>query len=296
MNLFLRGLNSYKLDEIIRKALEEDIGNGDITTNGIFDENFFISADLVCKSKGLLCGIEVFKRVFLFLSPDFKFNFKYNDGDYISKKTKIGEVIGPVKELLKGERTALNFLQLLSGIATETRKLVEKTEGKFKIYDTRKTHPNLRFLEKYAVKMGGGENHREGLYDMILIKDNHIKALTEKEKIDKISAIKKAIQKAKEYTKGKYKIEIEVENYDEAVCAYSEGVDIIMFDNSDIDDVRKFCEFKKGKKDCEIEVSGNIDLKKIEILKKLNIDRVSIGYITHSPEAVDFSLKIKKAI
>lgn len=282
------------IDKLIKTALNEDIGKEDITTESIFTENFFVSADLICKGKGLLCGLEIFKRVFILLSPSFKFNFYYKDGDFINKKTKIGEVIGPVKEILKGERTALNFLQLLSGIATETKKLVEKSKGKFKIYDTRKTHPNLRVLEKYAVKIGGGENHRSGLFDMILIKDNHIKGLMEKENIDKISAIKQAIKKTKEYTNGKYKIEIEVKNFKEAVCAYNEGVDIIMFDNAKISDIKKFCEFKKGGKSCEIEVSGNIDLKKIERLRKINIDRVSAGYITHSPKAVDFSLKIKK--
>ncbi|MGC8976661.1 MAG: carboxylating nicotinate-nucleotide diphosphorylase [Candidatus Ratteibacteria bacterium] len=285
-----------KFDEIIKKALDEDIGSGDITTDGIFSNNFFVSSDLICKSKGVLCGLEVFKKVFLLLSSDFKFNFKYRDGDYVKRKTKIGEVIGPIRELLKGERTALNFLQQLSGIATETRKLVRKADGKFKIYDTRKTHPNLRGLEKYAVKVGGGENHRQGLYDMVLIKDNHIKAIVEKDKIDKISAIKTAIQRVKKYVGGKYKIEIEVGNYIEAMNAYLEGVDIIMFDNANIKEIKKFCKFVKGKRNCEIEVSGNIDFKKLKILKNLDIDRVSVGYITHSAKAVDFSLKIKKVI
>ncbi|MCM8804880.1 MAG: carboxylating nicotinate-nucleotide diphosphorylase [Candidatus Omnitrophica bacterium] len=283
-----------KIDKIIKEALKEDIGNCDVTTESIFTDNFFVSADLICKSKGILCGLEIFKRVFILLSPNFKFDFYYKEGDFINKKRKIGEIIGPVKELLKGERTALNFLQQLSGIATETKKLVEGSKGKFKIYDTRKTTPNLRDLEKYAVKIGGGENHRFGLFDMVLIKDNHIKAIMEKEKLDKISAIKVTIQRAKEYWKGKYKIEIEVENLEEAVCAYQEGVDIIMFDNTKVDDIKKFCKFKNGKKDCEIEVSGNIDFKKLKKLKKINIDRVSVGYITHSPKAVDFSLKIKK--
>ncbi|MCS7180886.1 MAG: carboxylating nicotinate-nucleotide diphosphorylase [bacterium] len=284
-----------KIDEIIKKALEEDIKNGDITTEGIFNNNFFVSADLICKSKGVLCGLEVFKRVFTLLSSQFEFNFSFKDGDYIKNKTKIGEIKGPILELLKGERTALNFLQRLSGIATETRKFVEKA-GKIKIYDTRKTTPNLRILEKYAVKIGGGENHRFGLFDMVLIKDNHIKGLMVKEKIDKISAIKFAIRKIKEYTKGNYKIEIEVENFKEAVSAYEENVDIIMFDNAKISDIKKFCKFKKGKRDCEIEVSGNINLKKIEKLKGLDIDRISIGSITHSPKSIDFSLKIKKCL
>ncbi|MCM8818236.1 MAG: carboxylating nicotinate-nucleotide diphosphorylase [Candidatus Omnitrophica bacterium] len=279
-----------KIDKIIKNALKEDIGSGDITTDGIFSDNFFVSSFLICKSGGVICGLEVFKRTFLLLSPLFKFDFKYKDGDYVKKNTIVGKITGPIKELLKGERTALNFLQKLSGIASQTRKLV-KESGKIKIYDTRKTTPNLRVLEKYAVKIGGGENHRFGLFDMVLIKDNHIKGITEKEKIDKFSAIKKAIQRVKEYTEGKFKIEIEVENFKEAITAYEQGVDIIMFDNAKLTDIKKFSKFKKGK-DCEIEVSGNIDLKKIKKLKKLNIDRISVGSITHSPKAVDFSLKI----
>jgi len=170
-----------------------------------------------------LCGIEVFKSVFLSLSPSFSFKFFFRDGEKIEK----------------GDIVAVNFIQRLSGIATETKKLVEKTEGKVKIYDTRKTTPNLRILEKYAVKTGGGYNHRFGLYDIILIKDNHISALMKKEGINKISA------------------------------------------------------FLKGKKKVEIEWSGNVSLKKIEEIRKLPVDRVSVGYITHSAKALDFSLKIK---
>ncbi|MCM8786275.1 MAG: carboxylating nicotinate-nucleotide diphosphorylase [Candidatus Omnitrophica bacterium] len=283
------------IDKIIKDALKEDIETGDITTDGIFPNNFFVSSVLICKSGGVICGLEIFKRTFLLLSPSFKFYFKYKDGDYVKKNTIIGEIEGPVKELLKGERTSLNFLQRLSGIATETRRLV-KESGKIKIYDTRKTTPNLRTLEKYAVKTGGGENHRFGLFDMVLIKDNHIKALIEKENLDKLTAIKMAIKKVKQYTKGNYKIEIEVENFKEATIAYEQGVDIIMFDNAKISDIKRFCQFKKRKRDCEIEVSGNIDLKKIKKLKKFDIDRISIGSITHSPKAVDFSLKIKNLI
>lgn len=283
-----------KIIEIVKKALNEDIGKGDITTDSIFPENFYISAILICKSNGVLCGVEVFKQVFLCLSPKFSFKFFFKDGDLVKKDTHIAEIYGPCKEILMGERTALNFLQHLSGIATETRKIVEKTEGKVKIYDTRKTTPNLREIEKYAVKIGGGENHRFGLFDMILIKDNHINAFIIKGKIDKISAIKYIIEKAKKYSQGKYKIEIEVENFSQAIAAYESGVDIIMFDNSDIKEILKFCEFLKGKRKVEIEVSGNINLNKIEKIKNLPIDRVSVGYITHSPKSLDFSLKIKE--
>ncbi|MCM8833341.1 MAG: carboxylating nicotinate-nucleotide diphosphorylase [Candidatus Omnitrophica bacterium] len=288
-------MNWNQIDKIIKDALEEDIKTGDITTDGIFSDNFFVSSLLFCKSGGVICGLEIFKRTFLLLSDLFKFNFKYKDGDSVKRNSIIGEIEGPVKELLKGERTALNFLQRLSGIATETRKLVKEAK-KIKIYDTRKTTPNLRVLEKYAVKIGGGENHRFGLFDMVLIKDNHLKAIMEKENFDKVSAINFAIQRVKEYTKGKFKIEIEVKNFKEALAAYEKGVDIIMFDNAKINDIKKFCLFKKGKRICEVEVSGNIDLKKLKKLKNLNIERISVGSITHSPKAVDFSLKIKNFI
>ena len=286
-------LNKKVVEKIIKDALKEDIGKGDITTSSLFNKNFKVKAVLISKSNGILCGVEVFKNVFLSLSSNFSFRFFFKDGDKIKKGDIVAEIYGPVKELLKGERTALNFIQRLSGIATETKKMVEKTEGKVKIYDTRKTTPNLRILEKYAVKTGGGCNHRFGLDNMVLIKDNHIKALMRKEGVDKISAIILGIERSKKRTGGKVKIELEVENFKEAVSAYKSGADIIMFDNAKKEEVLKFRKFLKGKKKVEIEWSGNVSLKKIEEIKKLPVDRVSVGYITHSAKALDFSLKIK---
>jgi len=286
-------LNKKVVEKIIKDALKEDIGKGDITTSSLFNKNFKVKAVLISKSNGILCGVEVFKNVFLSLSSNFSLRFFFKDGDKIKKGDIVAEIYGPVKELLKGERTALNFIQRLSGIATETKKMVEKTEGKVKIYDTRKTTPNLRILEKYAVKTGGGYNHRFGLDNMVLIKDNHIKALMRKEGVDKISAIILGIERSKKRTGGKVKIEVEVENFKEAVSAYKSGADIIMFDNAKKEEVLKFRKFLKGKKKVEIEWSGNVSLKKIEEIKKLPVDRVSVGYITHSAKALDFSLKIK---
>ena len=286
-------LNKKVVEKIIKDALKEDIGKGDITTSSLFNKNFKVKAVLISKSNGILCGVEVFKNVFLSLSSNFSFRFFFKDGDKIKKGNIVAEIYGSVKELLKGERTALNFIQRLSGIATETKKMVEKTEGKVKIYDTRKTTPNLRILEKYAVKTGGGYNHRFGLDNMVLIKDNHIKALMRKEGVDKISAIILGIERSKKRTGGKVKIEVEVENFKEAVSAYKSGADIIMFDNAKKEEVLKFRKFLKGKRKVEIEWSGNVSLKKIEEIKKLPVDRVSVGYITHSAKALDFSLKIK---
>jgi len=282
-----------KVEEIIKKAIKEDLGNGDITTSSIFNkENFPVKAILISKGEGILCGIDILKNVFTILSPSFSFSFSFKDGDKIKKKDIVGEIYGPIKELLIGERTALNFLQHLSGISTETRKLVEKAENKVKIYDTRKTTPNLRLLEKYAVKIGGGENHRFGLYDMVLIKDNHIKGVMEKEKVDKISAISICVKRAKKCVKNKVKVEVEVENYKQAVSAYLAGADIIMFDNTSKRQLLKFNKFLTGKRKIEIEWSGNVSLRKIDKIKKLPVDRVSAGYITHSAKVLDFSLKI----
>ena len=286
-------LNKKVVEKIIKDALKEDIGKGDITTSSLFNKNFKVKAVLISKSNGILCGVEVFKNVFLSLSSNFSFRFFFKDGDKIKKGNIVAEIYGSVKELLKGERTALNFIQRLSGIATETKKMVEKTEGKVKIYDTRKTTPNLRILEKYAVKTGGGYNHRFGLDNMVLIKDNHIKALMRKEGVDKISAIILGIERSKKRTGGKVKIEVEVENFKEGIAAYKSGADIIMFDNAKKEEVLKFRKFLKGKRKVEIEWSGNVSLKKIEEIKKLPVDRVSVGYITHSAKALDFSLKIK---
>ena len=175
-----------EIKKLIKRSLREDIGKRDITTEFLFPENFLTTAVLISKSNGILCGTEVFKKVFLELSSRFKFEFNFKDGEKIKKGNVVAEVVGPVKELLTGERTALNFLQRLSGIATETKKLVEETGKRVKIYDTRKTNPGLRILEKYAVKTGGGENHRFGLFDMVLIKDNHITIYMKKEKVDRV--------------------------------------------------------------------------------------------------------------
>ena len=293
---FINFFSSYKMEKevekIIKKAIKEDLGKGDVTTSAIFKEKFPVKAILISKGDGILCGVDIFKNVFNILSSSFSFNFSFKDGDKIKKKDIVGEIYGPIKELLIGERTALNFLQHLSGIATETRKLVERAKNKVKIYDTRKTIPNLRLLEKYAVKIGGGENHRFGLFDMVLIKDNHIKGVMEKEKVDKISAISICVKRAKHYWKNKIKIEVEVENFKQAISAYQAGADIIMFDNADKNQLLEFNKFLKGKKKVEIEWSGNVSLRKIDKIKKLPVDRVSAGYITHSAKVLDFSLKI----
>jgi len=245
---------------------------------------------LKAKEDGIICGVEVFKSVFLHLSPDFRFRFRFKDGDRVRRNSPVAEITGPVEYMLAGERTALNFLQRLSGIATLTEKFVEKA-GSIEVYDTRKTTPLLRKLEKYAVKTGGGRNHRFGLYDMVLIKDNHIFAFMQKEKIkDRAEAIKQVVMKAR----GRYKIEVEVENFLEAKEGFLAGADIIMFDNADVKELKRFVDFLGSRrKEVVIEWSGNVDLKTIECIKKLPVDRVSAGAITHSAGALDFSMKVR---
>ena len=282
------------INEIIKKALAEDIGKGDITSSFLFPENFQVEANLISKEEGVICGIDIFKKVFYFLSPQFTFNFFFKDGEEIKKNEIVAEICGPLRELLAGERVALNFIQHLSGIATETRKFVKKTENKVKIYDTRKTTPNLRILEKYAVKIGGGENHRFGLFDMVLIKENHITALMKKENIGREDAVFLAVKKVREKSRGKFQIEIEVENFEEAKMGFEAGADIIMFDNAEKEELSKFLDFLGEKrKNVEIEWSGNVNLENIEEIKELPVDRVSVGSITHSAKSLDFSLKIK---
>jgi len=282
------------IEKLIKEALKEDIGKGDITTAYLFEKNFTITAILQAKEDGILCGLDIFKCVFLSLSPAFKFKFYAKDGANVYKGMKVAEIKGPVKEMFAGERTALNILQHLSGIATFTKKFVEKA-GNIEIYGTRKTAPLLRELERYAVRTGGGKNHRFGLFDMVLIKTNHITTIIKQTGMDKVSAVIYAVEKAVKQAKKRYKIEVEVENYKEAVAGYLSGADIIMFDNADEKEVKRFVKYLGNGKTRKIiiEWSGNVDLKNIEKVKKLPLDRVSIGKITHSENALDFSLKIQ---
>ena len=282
------------LKRLIYNSLKEDIGKGDITSHAIFDTDFPVSACLIVKENAVLCGLDIFKAVFLYLSDRCHFSFSFNDGDFINANTVVGTVSCPIKAMMAGERTALNFLQHLSGIATLTKKFVEKA-GSLEVYDTRKTTPLLRTLEKYAVKTGGGKNHRFGLYDMVLIKDNHISAYMQREKMkDRVEAMGPVVRKVVEKAKGRYRVEVEVENFMEAREAFTAGADIIMFDNAKIVELKKFMKFlgnQRGK--IEIEWSGNVTLENISSLKSLPIDRISVGAVTHSAKAIDFSMKIK---
>jgi nicotinate-nucleotide pyrophosphorylase (carboxylating) len=270
------------LERVIQSALEEDLGPGDVTTDTIVDRTARGWASLVAREELVLAGLGVFKKTFRLLHPDFEFREYFGDGDLIPAGVVITAIDGPFSFLLKGERTALNFLQRLCGIATTTRRFVTKVSPyHVKVLDTRKTTPGLRFLEKYAVRMGGGHNHRFGLFDGILIKDNHIKAA---------GSIQGAIVLARANTPHTLKIEVETECLAEVEEALSAGADAILLDNMTAEQMQKAVDFVKGR--VLLEASGGIDLETVETVAKTGVDLISIGALTHSAPSADLSLEI----
>ncbi|MCX7785550.1 MAG: carboxylating nicotinate-nucleotide diphosphorylase [candidate division WOR-3 bacterium] len=276
-------ISKLNLKQIIQQALKEDIGSGDITTNFTVDKNKIVTAEIIAKDDGILAGSDVVKMVFQYLDPKVNVNFKIKDGERFKSKQVIAQITGKAQALLSGERTALNFLCRLSGIASLTRKFVDKiSDTKAKILDTRKTTPLLRDLEKYAVRVGGGYNHRMGLYDMMLVKDNHIKIA---------GGITQAIKKAQKYNKNKLPIEVETKNLNEVKQALALNVSIIMLDNMNLRQIAQAVKLVKGK--AKLEVSGGVNLKNVRKIAKTGVDYISVGAITHSAPIVDMSMKIK---
>jgi len=270
------------IDTIIDTALDEDVGPGDITTSAIIDPSLKGKAQFLAKEEITLAGIEVFSRVFSRLDPEIVVECTYHDGEVIPKGVDIGTVTGSMRGILSGERTALNFLQHLSGIATLTRQYVEKTDpSTVRVIDTRKTTPGLRILEKYAVRMGGGFNHRFGLFDGILIKDNHIAAA---------GSIFEAVKKIRATVPHTLKIEIEVEDIKGLEEAIGAGVDAILLDNMSVKEMKKAVSIAGGR--VLLEASGGITLETIEEISKTGINLISIGAITHSARSVDISLEV----
>lgn len=273
-------------DNLILQALQEDITSEDITTNSVMPRYQAGEVDLICKQDGVIAGLDVFKRVFQLLDEKTRFAFYCQDGDSVKKGQKIGLVHGDIRVLLSGERTALNFLQRMSGIATYTRGIADLLRGtNTKLLDTRKTTPNMRIFEKYAVKVGGGYNHRYNLSDGILLKDNHIGAA---------GGVKEAVAMAKEYAPFVRKIEIEVENLDMLKEALEAGADIIMLDNMSVADMRMAVELCRGK--AETECSGNVTRENVERLVDIGVDYISSGALTHSSPILDLSLKNLRAV
>ena len=268
-------------DPLIRMALAEDITSEDISTNAVMREAKQGEVDLICKEDGIIAGLSVFKRVFTLLDADTEVTFFCQDGDAVKQGQKMGVVRGDIRVLLSGERTALNYLQRMSGIATYTNSITKLLAGsKTKLLDTRKTTPNNRIFEKYAVKAGGGYNHRYNLSDGVLLKDNHIGAA---------GSVAKAIEMAKEYCPFVRKIEIEVENLDMVKEAADAGADIIMLDNMSHDDMKEAIRIIDGR--AETECSGNVTRENIDKLIDLGVDYISSGALTHSAPIMDISLK-----
>ena len=273
-------------DELILQALREDITSEDITTNSVMRCYQAGEVDLICKQDGVIAGLEVFKRTFELLDEKTEVTFYCKDGDTVKKGEKIGFVRGDIRVLLSGERTALNYLQRMSGIATYTREIADLLKGtKTKLLDTRKTTPNMRIFEKYSVKVGGGYNHRYNLSDGILLKDNHIGAA---------GGVKEAVRMAKEYAPFVRKIEIEVENLDMLKDALEAGADIIMLDNMSVEDMKAAVELCRGK--AETECSGNVTRENVARLVDIGVDYISSGALTHSAPILDLSLKNLHAI
>ena len=272
-------LNQKEIEKLIKIGLEEDIGLGDITSRSILSPDDINVAEVLTRENIVLCGLNILKSVFLTLDPDINFSDDtFNDGDNLKNNTKIISIKGKGIALLEGERVALNILQRLCGIATLTKEYVDKANP-VKILDTRKTTPGLRLFEKYAVSCGGGKNHRFGLYDAVLIKDNHIKAA---------GGIIKAVEKIKKNYNNSMQIEVETTTLSEVNDAIIAKSDIIMLDNMPLEDIKKAVNLIDGR--ASIEVSGSISVDQLNALSKVNIDFVSIGALTHSPKASDISM------
>ena len=274
------------MDNLILQALREDISSEDVSTNAVMPVPTEGEVDLIAKQDGIIAGLDVFARVFTLLDADTKVTFSVKDGNSVSKGQKIGKVHGDIRVLLSGERTALNYLQRMSGIATYTNQVASLLKGtNTKLLDTRKTTPNNRIFEKYAVKTGGGNNHRYNLSDGVLLKDNHIGAA---------GSVTNAVKMAKEYAPFVRKIEVEVENLDQVKEAVEAGADIIMLDNMDHETMKQAMTIINGK--AEVEVSGNVTKENIARITDLGVDYISSGALTHSAPILDLSLKNLHAV
>lgn len=277
---------NLQADKLIREALCEDISSEDVTTNSVMKEAVMGEVDLLCKEDGVIAGLEVFERVFHLLDENVKVELYCKDGDKVKNGQLMGKVTGDIRVLLSGERVALNYLQRMSGIATYTNSVSALLEGtKTKLLDTRKTTPNMRIFEKYAVRVGGGYNHRYNLSDGVLLKDNHIGAA---------GSVTKAIEMAKEYAPFVRKIEVEVESIEMVKEAVEAGADIIMLDNMSQEEMEEAVRIIDGR--AETECSGNVTKENIGRLTSIGVDYISSGALTHSAPILDISLKNLHAV
>ena len=284
--MFDQATMKLKVDPLIMSALEEDITSEDVSTNSVMQPATMGEVDLICKEDGILCGVQVFSRVFTLLDEKTEVELYVEDGEAITKGQLIGKIRGDIRVLLSGERTALNYLQRMSGVATYTSKMVKMLEGTgIKLLDTRKTTPNNRIFEKYSVRVGGGNNHRYNLSDGVLLKDNHIGAA---------GGVKEAVAMAKAYAPFVRKIEVEVETFDQVKEAVEAGAHIIMLDNMSTEQLKEAIDYIDHR--AEVEVSGNVTAENIARLKGLGVDYVSSGALTHSSPILDLSLKNLHAV
>ncbi len=277
---------TLQADHLILEALKEDISSEDVTTNSVMKEAVKGEVELICKEDGIVAGLEVFRRVFQLLDEKTEVEFYCADSEEVKKGQLMGKVTGDIRVLLSGERVALNYLQRMSGIATYTHSVATLLEGsRTKLLDTRKTTPNMRIFEKYAVRAGGGYNHRYNLSDGVLLKDNHIGAA---------GSVTRAVQMAKEYAPFVRKIEVEVENLDMVKEAVEAGADIIMLDNMSTEDMKEAIRMIDGR--AQTECSGNVTKENIGRLVSLGVDYISSGALTHSAPILDISLKNLHAV
>jgi nicotinate-nucleotide pyrophosphorylase (carboxylating) len=274
-------MSEFEFDAIIEAALREDMPAGDVTSESIVPAGAVSRAILLAKEDGVLAGLPVACRVFEVVDRSVGFQAEFTDGQAIKRDDVLARLKGPTVSILKAERTALNFLQRLSGIATTTRRFVDAVAGtKARILDTRKTTPGLRLLEKYAVRMGGGRNHRLGLSDMVLIKDNHLRH---------VGSITEAVRRARAKAPAGVKVEVEVTSVDEAREALSGGADIIMLDNMSLDQTKAAVALSAGR--VPLEVSGRVTLERVGEIAAAGVDYISVGALTHSSRALDISLE-----
>lgn len=271
-----------RIQMLIEIALQEDIGSGDVTSDALFgDEAVEKTGVILAKEDLTVAGLEIARRVFLTVDHHLEWERSVDDGARVAKGTKVAKVSGRFKSLLRAERTALNFLQHLSGVATLTARFVEKVKGtKAKVLDTRKTLPGFRALEKMAVRAGGGVNHRLGLYDRYLIKDNHLMG----------ASISEAVLRAKEHNVDRVPIEVEIQRLDQIEEAVASGADVLMMDNFTVGDLKKAVEKVEGR--AKVEASGGITLENVAEYAATGVDFISVGALTHSARAVDLSLEI----
>lgn len=275
-----------KIIKLIMMALNEDGYNNDVTTMNLIDKSKQLAGNFVAKANGIVSGVDIAETVFHCVNPKIEFRIHRQNGTYVNRGTSIATVIGPMRDILRGERVALNFMQRMSGIATTTNQFVQEMSGTTcQILDTRKTTPILRVLERQAVRDGGGTNHRFNLSDQVLIKDNHIAA---------VGGIKEAVELVKKKVADTMKVEVEVETKEEFLEALETDCDIIMLDNMDNDTMKELVDLNEGKK--KLEASGNMSLKRVRSVALLGVDYISVGALTHSYKSLDISLKFYKGL